>query len=130
MAHPKAEVIRRLLDSLAKRDVEGAATNLADDVVYHVSGHGPIAGVYKGRQEVMGLARKQMELTNGTFEITEIHDVVANDDHVVAMIRIRAQRHDRAFDWARVVVFHVENDRVTEAWIVEGDQAGLDRFLS
>jgi len=130
MAHPKADVVRGVIEAVGKRDFETVAAMIATGAVYHVSGHGPVAGVYRGRDEVMGFARKQTALTNDTLEITEIHDIIASDDHVVAMLRLRAQKDNHVFDWGRVIVYHVDGEQITEAWIVDGDQAGLDRFLS
>jgi hypothetical protein len=60
-----------------------------------------------------------------------MHDIVASDDHVVAILTIRWRRNDNGgtFEDRNVQVFHVDNGQAIEVWTMEEDQAGFDDFL-
>jgi hypothetical protein len=54
-----------------------------------------------------------MELTAGTFR-AELHDVVADDRHTVAMHLAMGQREGRTLEDREVLVFHVSDGRLVE----------------
>jgi uncharacterized protein len=70
-----------------------------------------------------------MEVTGGTFRV-ELHDVLANDAHAVAIYVSRGQREGRTLDNKNVLVSHIRNGRLTEAWQLSEDQYAADDFLA
>jgi ketosteroid isomerase-like protein len=60
----------------------------------------------------------------------ELHDVVANDEHAVAIYVERAQREGRTLDNKIVLVSHIRNGRLAEAWQLSEDQYAADEFLA
>jgi hypothetical protein len=60
-----------------------------------------------------------------------MHDVVASDDHVVALATIRWRRNDNGATFEDHVgqVFHLDGGQVLEAWTMGEDLAGFDLFL-
>jgi ketosteroid isomerase-like protein len=54
-------------------------------------------------------------MTNGTLR-WELHDVLANDDHTVALHITRAERKGRSLADRVVYVFHVRDGQIREAW--------------
>jgi uncharacterized protein len=70
-----------------------------------------------------------MELTGGTFR-SELHDVVANDEHAVSLFAARGQREGRTLDARNVLVTHVRNGKLGETWLFSGDQYAADEFLA
>jgi len=69
---------------------------LADEVVWRTAGRSPISGEYKGRDQVFGFFGKLMELSGGTAKI-EVHDILANDEHAVALVTSTASRAGKSF---------------------------------
>ena len=63
----------------------------AEGLRYHVPGRSPIAGDYEGAAQVVEFFGRLFELSGGTFRV-ELHDVVANDQHTVALFNVRAGR--------------------------------------
>ena len=89
--HPNAELLRKGYEAFDKGDM-AALTELFDtDVVWHVPGTSPISGVHTGREAVFAVFAKTVELTGGSFKI-ELHDVLANDEHTVALTRATGSR--------------------------------------
>ncbi len=58
-------------------------------------------------------------------------DVVAKDGHAVGLSKLSAQREGKTLDGANgVEVYHVQDGRVTEAWLTTEDDYSFDEFWS
>jgi len=101
----------------------------SDQVVWHVFGNGPLAGDYTGKQAVMELFGKYMGLIDS--QSTEIHDIVANDQHTVMMGTQKVSRQGRSFEQKITDVMHPDSEgRVQEFWRFFEDQGKADEFMS
>lgn len=129
MAHPDEAVVRRFVDAMVARDVGAIAECFADDVVFHITGHNALTGDHRGKQEVLTRLFQAWEEAFGGLEI-DVHDVLANDDHVVVLSDRRATREDRAVEMRSATVYHVRDGRIAEAWLFEWDPYAVDDFLS
>jgi uncharacterized protein len=129
MAHPNEELVRQGFDAFSKGDMEAVAAILADDIVAHFPGRGPLAGDHKGKDKVLAAMGKQVEITGGTFRV-ELHDVLANDEHAVVLNTARAERGDETWEDNGVLVFHVRDGKVSEFWLHPGDLYAADEFMS
>jgi uncharacterized protein len=129
MAHSNEDLARRGYEAFIQGDMQGVSDLLSDDIVWHVGGRSPLAGDYRGKDEVLGFLAKTMELTGGTFRL-EIHDVLANDEHVTALLVARAERDGKTLEDRQAHVLHVKDGKVTEYWGHPGDQYAIDEFLS
>jgi uncharacterized protein len=129
MAHPNEELFRRAFDAFAKGDTDTLRELTDQDEVWHIPGRGPLAGDYRGPDEILGFFARTMELTGGTFR-AELHDVVANDEHTVALYVARGEREGRTFENRNVLVSHVRNGKMVETWLLSDDQYAADEFFS
>ena len=121
MSHPNEEVIRSYVGAFARGDLEAAKSYLADGIVYHVGGKHPLAGTYEGREQVLQFFKDRSARTGGTFRV-ESHDLLANDNHGVALSKVTVERGGRTFQWDVITVYHVAGAHVTECWITDTDQ--------
>lgn len=127
MAHPNEELIRSGYDAFNRRDVATIMSLLADDVVFHIPGHSQQSGDFSGKNGAGAYFSKVGELSGGTHRL-EIHDVLANNEHAVALLRAKAERDDKTFD---MNVAHVwRQGKAAELWILPGDQYAFDEFWS
>jgi uncharacterized protein len=129
LADRKERVVRRLLDALEARDVAAIGELLTDDVLYYFPGRGPVAGTYRGRDAVLGLFRSIAGLFDGPLEMST-HDVVASEAHVVDLATYRGTRSGQSLVWNAVRLYHVDDDRVSEIWLMIGDIYGFDAWLN
>lgn len=129
MAHPNEDLLRRGYDAFGSGDMDTLRELMAPDVVWHVAGRSPMAGDYKGIEEVLGFFGKSMELSGGTTRV-EVHDILANDEHGVALVRFTGQREGRSNADNGVQVFHIRDGKATEVWTHPGDQYAVDEFWS
>jgi ketosteroid isomerase-like protein len=128
--HPNATLVKQLYELFEAGDVEGFLKLVADDVVWHVPGRCPIAGEYKGRDAVLRYLTAIDELSGGTYRISEVHDVIANDEHAVGLHHSVATRPGKTYDFDETIVMHVSDGVVTEVWEVYGAQYEIDEFWS
>ncbi len=130
MAHPNEELTRRGYAAFASGDMATLNELFADDIVWHVSGRGPMSGDFEGKDAVLAYFGRLAQETGGNFRI-EIHDVLANDDHAVALTTASGERQGKTLENAKgVQVFHVRDGKVTESWFHSGDQYADDEFFS
>ena len=128
MAHANETTIRAHIAALASGDVEGALDDYAEDAVLHYPGQNALSGDHVGRSEIAGFLGRAMAMTNGTFR-PEVHDVLANGEHAVLLVRCRAEREGRSFEWLATDVYHVVGVKIAEHWILEGDQQTVDELF-
>jgi ketosteroid isomerase-like protein len=128
--HSNETLVRRLYELFSQSDEEGFLELLAGDVIWHVPGRCPIAGDYKGRQAVLGYLSAIDELSGGTYRVSELRDVVANDERAVGLHHSVATRPGKTYDYDETVIMQVRDGRVAEVWEVYGDQYEIDEFWS
>ena len=129
MTHPNEELVRKGYEAFGKGDMDTLNDLFADDIVWHAPGRNPLSGDYRGKQEVFDVFGKVFELSGGTFEI-ELHDVLANDEHVVGLLTTRGERNGKKLENRGAQVFHVKDGKVTESWLHSQDQYAIDEFFS
>ncbi len=127
--HPNVDVFKRAYAAFSAGDFEALAQVFDEDVVWHNPGRNPLSGDYKGRDAAFASFAKEFELSGGTYR-PEIHDVLANDDHTVAVMHVTAEREGKKLDMNAVLVFHIKDGKIVEGWDIWADQTVLDEFWS
>jgi uncharacterized protein len=125
--HPNAEPIRKSFDAFARGDMSTMRSLVAEDTVWHIPGRGPLAGDHYGRDAVFEMFGRLVQGSEGTFT-QELHDVVASDDHAVALTHATASRGDHQYDGQDAWVFHLRQGAIAEAWWRPGDLYAADEF--
>jgi uncharacterized protein len=129
MTHPNEDLARRGYAAFATGDMATLNELFADDIVWHAPGRNELSGTFKGKDEVFANLQKNMELTGGTFRL-EIHALIADDDHAVALLRARAEREGKTLDDNTVQIFHIADGKLTESWLHPSDAYASDEFWS
>ena len=124
--HPNVEIARRGYEAFAKGDLATLTELLADDIVWHVRGVGPLSGDYHGRDQVFGFFGRIAEETGGTFRL-DVHDILANDEHAVSLATLTATRGGKSIEVPVANVTHNRDGQITEFWSAVTDpEAALD----
>ena len=76
-----------------------------------------VAGLFGG---LAGLGLTAME--------AEPHDILASDDHVVALMDMHMERGEQKYLSHEVHVWHVVGGRATEVWLTSQDPDAFDAF--
>jgi ketosteroid isomerase-like protein len=130
MAHPNEELVREGYAAFGRGDLDALQNRFfASDIRWHFPGRSPFAGDYTGVADVMGWLGRTFETSGGTIRI-ELHDVMGNDEHVVALTKVRAERAGKRLEDNTVQVFHIRDGKVSEVWTSPGDLYASDEFWS
>lgn len=129
MAHPNEELIRRGYEAFNQGDAATLRELFDPAIVWHFPGRSVLAGDHRGTDAVLGFFGRTQELTAGTFRV-ELHEVVADDQHTVGLHLATGEREGRTLEDHEVVVFHVRDDKVVEAWQYLENQYAYDEFFS
>ena len=127
--HPNLELLRRGYAAYSSGDMDTINELFADDVVWHVAGRNPLAGDYNGKEQVFGFFAKLQEMSEGTSKL-DVHDLLADDEHGVALVAESATRGGRSLESNATHVLHLRDGKVTEFWDARPDQYAADEFWS
>jgi ketosteroid isomerase-like protein len=123
--HPNVALVRRALGAMMEGDGAAVAETIADGIVWHEIGNPePI----RGKE---ALAARFSTASEDMGEITgSLHDVVGNDDHVVALVEAQATRGGGALSYRTAEIFHVRDGLITERWAFSDDTAEIAAFFA
>ena len=120
----KREFLSAYWNSLMSGDFEAFEPLVAERCVVHYPGNHFLSGDHKGKAAIVDLYTKlyRIGIEPGTF-VGELHDVVTSDNHACALITYRIEvGRGRYLTGEAVGVFHLENGRMVEYWLLERDQ--------
>ena len=124
--HPNAELGRRLMDAFNDVDVATIDRLMSDDTVWHQIGGSTIKGKDALREQMTS-----MMAAGGEDGIrATVHDVVASDDHIIALVDAHATMGGKTFDYRTAEIMHVSDGKVTERWAFSDDTATITKFFS
>jgi ketosteroid isomerase-like protein len=119
---------RRTIETV-RRAYQAEREAMAPDIVWHVPGHNPVSGVYRGAREYFELMPSRMApLTRWEFVLG---DIMVNGDHVVATFSLTGERKGVSVDLRGCHIFRLdEQGQIAEGWGFTNDQEALDAFFS
>lgn len=113
--NPGEDLVRRLYDARANGDVAAIRAILAPNIVWHEPvWYGGFAGDHAGIDRVFREVFDRYK--NYDASGLDLHDVIAGDDHAVALVTWWARRGDEEIHGREVAVYHLRDGRIAEAW--------------
>ena len=110
MTHPNETVVRQVYDAFKKGDVDTLKGLVSPDVTWHEAGNPEVTQGREAVQERMGMAA-------GLENDIDIHTILADDEHVVSLLRARLRKpNGDEVSYPVVEVAHVKDGMVTERW--------------
>jgi hypothetical protein len=103
--------------------MEAMADGIADDIEWWEIGRTePI----RGKRALM----ERMQDMGGVSISVDLHDAVANDEHLIALVTATATRGDESFTYRTAEIHHVDADgRVTHRWAFSDDTEAIIDFF-
>ncbi len=120
--HPNVAIFRQAMEAFNAGDSAGFVDSLAADVVWHqIDGR-----TLDGRDAVMASM-------SGFADIDftgEVHDVVANDDHLIGLINAHVKVGDQEISYRTAEIIHMSDGKITERWAFSDDPQAIVEFFS
>ena len=112
----KIERVRRAFDAFGRGGLQTVGDSFTEDAVWHGRGSTKFGKDFKGKQATLA---NIMEYAQTFQDIKQdVHDILGNDSHVVALVTATVARNGKTYEDHQVFVFHVNDDgKVSEAWI-------------
>lgn len=119
--HPNLAIGKKLMDAFNSGDMEAGAALFSEDVVWHTIGGPTLHGLDQ-------LAASMTGREDFTIE-TEVHDMLANDDHLIALVEATAKAGEQEFTYRTAEIMHVEDGKITERWAFSDDTSAINEFF-
>lgn len=118
--------LQRYVESWRGGDVDALLDTYADDVVFHYFGGSDQAGDHVGKPAAVEAMIAVS--ARASRRLVEVVDVLAGDQlgSIVAVEELT--RDDEVVTVRRVLVYRVDAGRIVECWVLDEDQALIDRF--
>jgi uncharacterized protein len=130
VAHSNEHLLREGFAAFGGGDAEAwTSQNWTVDIRFHSPGRNPFAGDYEGIEQVLKFYARLVEVSGGTLSL-ELHDVLANDEHGVALLTVRGERAGKELNDNMVEIFHFRDGKVSEIWVQATDLYANDEFFS
>ena len=98
------------------------------DHAWHIPGSHPLAGDFKGRDAALARAYRLQEETGGTYRLDPKHVLVDDQDHVVVVRRVTAERPGKRLDQLGAVRVTLADGKAADAEEFVEDPAATNEF--
>jgi ketosteroid isomerase-like protein len=123
--HPNATLAREMDAKMKAEGPLAMADYIADDVEWHEIGRAePIRGKAALVERWAGMSDM-----GGSFSV-DLHDVIANDDHVVELVTATVTMGDKTFTYRTAEIMHVRDGKITARWAFSDDTAAINEFFA
>ena len=124
-ADARAKIVQRGYEAFQTGDMDTLRSLFAADIAWHSPAQG--AGEWHGADSVIAEFGRLFEESGGTFRVS-VDEITTGDESVVVLARATATRGDKTIDSPYAHIFHFRGDLVSEAWVVNYDQAASVAF--
>lgn len=128
---PRAEneaVLRRYCDAWLRGDVATLLACYHDEITLHWHGRGPLAGTHRGKPAALAALAEQQKRARRTP--VAVRDVLASDDHAIALTCERFERDGRTVELERVLVYRIRDGKLFECRVYDRDERLVDELLA
>lgn len=123
--HPNIELVERFFSSFSEQNMDGIKSVLAEKIRWIIPGHHPLSGVKVGVPEVLSYFE---HLAKAGFK-AEPKFLEANDQYVVDIHRVFSTLGEAKLDGTSILVWKIEDGKVTEVQNFPGDQHEWDNYF-
>jgi ketosteroid isomerase-like protein len=125
MEHPNAELYRRVTAAFQSGDIDAVKGALAPSLRWHEAGNPEVMGREAVLQRMSGAVKR----IDGKIAV---HDVLANDEHVIALINVALRKPDGSeIAYPAIEVAHMSDGLIAERWsFMDSCPADVNAFFS
>jgi ketosteroid isomerase-like protein len=104
---------------------------ITSDIVWTIPGASPIAGTYRGIDEVCAYFARRRDLASGTFRMHRRDILVGETRRVCALTDGTARLGGRERQWSTAGLYDItEDNRICACWLLALDQRAFDAIWS
>ncbi len=123
------QTVTQYFDSLSKGDFATLGGLFAEDVIWHQPGSGSLSKTYYGKQALFALFGEFMKISEGSFKIDSVTNVMANGDLVSATLHFSAKKQNgQSISMNGVDLMKIKDGQIKEVYLFSEDQKAEDEF--
>jgi len=127
LEHPNVALWRNVHKAFSRGDLETLRTYFTDDVVCRIGGSHPLSGERRGIGGLLAYVQALTEMARGTLRL-EPHEVMATDEHIVALVRLSATSEGRPLHWNAAAIYHLRNGKISQFDTISPEQVAIDEI--
>ncbi|KUN28935.1 SnoaL-like polyketide cyclase [Streptomyces antibioticus] len=129
--HPHAALVRKGYEAFQRGDMDTLRGLMTGDCTHHVPGSHPLAGDYKGLDNIIeGYYGRLYSETGGTFRVELLNLFVDGRGHTISVHRFTADRGGRHIEESGGIFFRIVGDKITDLDECVEDMEKVDAFWS
>jgi ketosteroid isomerase-like protein len=113
--HPNATLFRRGYEAFNNGDMDGVRETFDENIVWHNGGRSRFSRDTHGIEQTLAFFLELTQASGGTFHL-DVHDVIANDEHAIALVTSHLEVDGTKYDDLGSHVVHLKDGKVTESW--------------
>jgi ketosteroid isomerase-like protein len=126
--NPNLAVVQRMYECFNKGDMDTIRKEIfAQDLVWRLPGHNPLAGVKHGAEEVLAFFA---ELRKSGIQVDLIALDSWGEDTVVETHRGHGQAKGQSLDALNCTHYKIRNGQIYDVQVFMSDQHGADQFFN
>ena len=129
MSDSNSVIVRKAYEDFAQGNIPSVFAVFDAGITWQVPGHSPLSGDYIGHDQIGGFFQRTIELSGGAFRI-DVDNVLAEDDLVVVLVTVNAERNGLSASFPEIHVWRMKNGNATDFREYQGDEQREDRFWS
>lgn len=123
--HPNAARYRELSKTVEAGDFSSYIDAISDDVEWwEIGADEPVRG------KAALAERMQSMMASGGSIKADLHDVVANDEHMIALVSATVEREGKTLSYKTAEIYHVKDGKITHRWAFSDDTAAINEFFA
>jgi ketosteroid isomerase-like protein len=122
------EIAKTYIKAVKKGDQALLASVISPDVVWHQPGNNQFSGTHKGIASIGAMIGKMMEVSKGTFVLSNANVFMANGDWVAIQLEFSGQRDGIKLAKPGVDLMRIENGKIVEMRLFSSNQEEEDLF--
>ncbi|MCW2933305.1 MAG: hypothetical protein JWM19_4267 [Actinomycetia bacterium] len=113
MTHPNTQLLRTVYEAFGHGDPGPLLGALTEDISWHDSTLGPLAGGYTGQDQVLGFFAKMTDVYGGTLRL-ELAGILADQDRGVVLTQETGTVGDASLSWTGVHLWDFRDGRLAQ----------------
>lgn len=125
------DVVSLYFEYLQAGDLSGLSNLLDENIIWHQPGNNVLSGTYVGKAQVLQLFGRFMQISEGTFKIDQVLNIMRNGNFVSATLSFSASRCQYlrlTMQMTGVDIMRVEDGFIKEVILFSQNQDAEDRF--
>jgi ketosteroid isomerase-like protein len=116
-------------DAWERGDQEAGINFFAEDLVVHMGGNGPLAGIYQGRQAFVEDWIGRVNDYTDTWAVEGNDLMLAGDDGVLLLVHEAWSRGDKHVKTERLGYYRFAEGKIVECYFSDMNQPEIEEFF-